>query len=73
MPENIEIPVVHRAQQALRLRFLVQGEAGMNRANGVIKFFQQIIRIVRDPSARISTSLDLSMRKPRSLPLSLSI
>jgi len=49
VPENVEIPVVHSAQQALGLGFFVQGEPGMNRAYGVIKLFQQIVRIVESP------------------------
>src|SRR4051812_21599711 len=46
MPENIEIPIVHRAQQALRLLCFAEGEARVDRTDGVVERAQKIVRII---------------------------
>ena len=45
-PEDVEIPVIHGAQNALGLLLPVKPEAGMDRADRVVEFTQEVVRIV---------------------------
>ena len=47
MAEDIEIPVVHGAQDAFGLRLPVKSEPRMDRANRVIQFREQRVRIIQ--------------------------
>jgi len=46
MAQDIEIPVIHRAQKALCLLCPFHPEAGMDRADGIVQFTQEVIRII---------------------------
>jgi hypothetical protein len=46
MAEDIEVPVVHSAQDAFGLRIPAKSEPRMDRANCVIQFFEEIVGIV---------------------------
>ncbi len=46
MSEDIEVPVIHGAQQALGLLLPVKSEARMNRADRIVEFTQEIVGIV---------------------------
>jgi hypothetical protein len=47
MPKDIEIPVIHRAQDALRLRLAVKPEPRMDRADRIIELFKQVVGIIQ--------------------------
>ena len=49
MTEDIEIPVIHRAHDPLRLLDLPKAEARVNRTDGIVQFPQELIRIIERP------------------------
>src|SRR5579871_981827 len=57
MTEDIKIPTVHRPQDTLRLRLTTQAEARVNRAHGIVKFLEYIVRIIE---RAVSQDVDLA-------------
>ena len=64
--EDIEVPVIHRAEKALGLCFLIQGESGVNRTHCVIEFAQEIVAIAGlDCELEPSTTAEQNRPAPR--------
>lgn len=46
MAKDIEVPVVHRAQDTLRLRLAAESEARMDRADGVVELLEKSVGVI---------------------------
>src|SRR6202012_6175648 len=43
MSENVEVAIIHRSENALRMFLLPKTKSRMHRANGVIEFLQNLV------------------------------